>query len=493
MRELMLSQVRNQVRNQVGNTVRELRMIHAGDSVAVACSGGADSTALLLLLHELSDSLGCVLSVAHLNHCLRGSESDADEQFVRRLAERLGLACYVELWDVGELSRQSKTNQEAKARELRLRFFRTLLEQGKANRVALAHTADDQAETVLQRLLRGAGTRGLTGIQPVMEDGHTEGKIIRPLIQVRRAAVREWLLERGETWREDSSNQDVHFFRNRIRKQLLPLLGEFNPRIVEALAHTAAIAREEEAFWETYLQPFCDSWIRWENGKALVDIDRLRDAPPAVAYRVLRWAMGRVAAAGRLDRASQPGTMDFLHVELLLKWALSGQSGKSFSLPQKLEARKEFSHLILERRTENAKLAQGRVSPEYGYTIHVPCTVTVREIGHCYRIEYVTLESGAARYNEMGSILLDAKLGESPLLLRNWRMGDAYQPEGHRSPKKLQDLFQRKRIPLRERAGWPVLLAGGRIVWVRGLAAAKGFSPGPYSKQAIEIHEIVPE
>lgn len=478
------------MRELVLGTIRDFRMIQAGDVLAVGCSGGADSTALLLLLKELSESLGCVLSVAHLNHCLRGSESDADEEFVRRLAENLGLTCYAHREAVAMISRRSRTNQEAQARELRLQFFESLIQTGKAGCIALAHTADDQAETVLQRLLRGAGTRGLTGIYPVMRSPSRKMKIIRPLLRLRRAALRQWLTNQGQGWREDTSNQDLRRVRNRVRHQLLPLLEQFNPRIVEILSHTAAIAREEEEFWKSYIEPLCDSWIRWEDGQAKVDLACLQQAPPAVAYRVLRWVLGKVSAGAPMDRTSQPRPTDFLHVAGLYKWSLEGQSGQQFSLPQKVEAWKEFSHLILRKQEKGVPWPAVATSPNYCYTVQVPCTVRVTEIGRAFRFEFIALEEGQARYNDEGSILLDAKLAEFPLSLRNWQRGDAYLPGGHRSPRKLQDLFQRKRIPAHERAGWPVLWAGEQIVWARGMAVAAGWSPSPESHQAVGIHEI---
>jgi tRNA(Ile)-lysidine synthase len=467
-------------------TIREYRMIQPGEAVAVGCSGGADSTALLLLLKEMSDTLGCVLSAAHLNHCLRGGESEGDERFVRELAERLGVPCFVERADVSQIARQSRTNPEAQARQLRLRFFDSLIEAGRADVVALAHTADDQAETLLQRLLRGAGTRGLSGIHPVIEDPAGRRKLIRPLLRARRAAVRQWLEERAERWREDSSNQDLRRVRNRIRHQLLPLLEQFNPRIVETLAHTAALAREEEGFWKSYLRPIYESWVRWENGAAQVELEALRQAPPAVAYRVLRLAVGRITQEGVRELSSQPRPTDFLHIKQLYDWSLQGQSGQRFSLPRKVEARKEFSHLILEKR----RMRTGGSAVRYSYPVKVPGMVRVAEIALTLRFELIALEERQPRYNERGSVLLDAKLAGSPLLVRNWQPGDAYRPEGHRSPRKLQDLFQRHRIPVRDRAGWPVLCAGDQIVWVRGLAVASGYSPSPDSRQAVEIHEI---
>ena len=464
------------------DSIREFHMIAAGDRVAVACSGGADSTALLFLLRELAEQLGWVLSVAHLNHGLRGAESDADVSFVRQLAERLELPCYVERAEVGKLARAARANQEAKARELRLRFFRSLVESGKAARVALAHTADDQAETVLHRFVRGAGTLGLSGIHPVVE-----GTIIRPLLAVRRPALRDWLAAKGETWREDSSNQDLRFTRNRIRHQVLPLLANLNPRVVETLAHTALLARAEEEFWGEYLKPLCEGAVRIEDGKAVVEIESLRRVPPAVAYRMLRWAMRRVAPSARTDLA---------HTSGLLRWALGGQSGGQFVLPHQLEARREFSHLILEEAGGEAASREGsrgstlRKSPaRYEYTVQVPGTVTVRELGLAFRFDLVP-PAAVARYNETGTVLLDGKVIGFPLLLRNWRAGDAYRPEGHRRVKKLQDLFQRRRVPLGQRSGWPVLVSAGEIVWARGLAAAAGFGASPESAQLVAIREV---
>jgi tRNA(Ile)-lysidine synthase len=185
------------MRRLVLETIREFGMIEAGQVVAAGCSGGADSTALVLVLKELASPLGFLLSVAHLNHCLRGSESEADEKFVRSLAERLEVPCFVERTDVGRVSRHAKANLESKARELRLRFFESLIESGKTDMVALGHTADDQAETVLQRLLRGAGTRGLGGIHPAIKSPSGKLNLIRPMIRARRSSIREWLAERG--------------------------------------------------------------------------------------------------------------------------------------------------------------------------------------------------------------------------------------------------------------------------------------------------------
>lgn len=339
-------------------TIREHSMIRAGERVAVACSGGADSTALLCLLHNLSEELGCVVSVAHLNHCLRGAESDGDELFVRELAAHLDLPCTVQRENVAGLAAKSRVNREAKARELRYRLFHSLTQSGSVDRVAVAHTADDQAETVLHRMIRGTGTQGLAGIHPAMKGG-----IIRPLLGARRRTLRQWLNERRQNWREDSSNQDVKLLRNRIRAELLPLLADYNPRVVEALANTAEIAREEESFWREYLNLLGPRCIQEEGGRVSIEIESLRPLPVAVGWRILRRALvaairlaGDSGEGGSLGAA--PG-LDFQEVQRLWHFALQQRSGGSLSLAHNIRARRDSTHLILERNGSD-----GRTSPE---------------------------------------------------------------------------------------------------------------------------------
>ena len=285
----------------VAKTITGHRMISPGQRVAVACSGGPDSTALLLVLQELAPKLGCTLSVCHFNHRLRGDESQQDERFVRSLADGLGIAFDCARADVRGSAAKARANLEAKARELRYRFFRSLIEARKADRIAVGHTADDQAETVLHRFLRGSGTRGLAGIYPVAEAG-----IVRPLIEVRRQAVVQWLQARGQSWREDESNRDLRLTRNRIRHELLPILSGYNPRIVETLAGTGVIARDEESFWERFLPEVLAGAARVEAGRVVLEITALRELQPAVARRVLRWALG-AAAYGTRELANSGG------------------------------------------------------------------------------------------------------------------------------------------------------------------------------------------
>src|SRR5271157_700224 len=272
------------VRSKVLRYIRERGLMRAGDRVAVAVSGGADSVAMLRVLLELRSELGIVLSVAHFNHGLRGEDSEADEAFVADLARHHGLEFFAGRADVREHALAGKLSVEAAGRELRYGWLSQLADKHRLDSVATAHTLDDQAETVLLKFLRGAGTRGLAGIYPSLEIGRTNGfpisvgdanwqnpsrvaaagseprsgdqvRIVRPLLCVTRDEVEAYLSSLGQSWREDESNLDHRFARNRVRHELLPLLErEYNPNIRQVLSDTAALARAEEEYWQALVE-----------------------------------------------------------------------------------------------------------------------------------------------------------------------------------------------------------------------------------------------
>src|SRR5689334_15610851 len=224
-------------------------LLRAGERVGVAVSGGADSVALLLLLLELRKELGVVLSVAHFNHRLRGKHSDTDEKFAAKLAAKHKLPFHLGHADVASNAKREKANLEDTARRARYDFYESLVRSGQVDKVAVAHTADDQAETVLAHILRGTGIAGLGGIHPRV------GNVVRPLLGVRRAELRVYLRSKKQTWREDATNRDTTRMRARIRKKLMPLLEkQFQPAVVEHLATLAELAREDEAFLQRVVE-----------------------------------------------------------------------------------------------------------------------------------------------------------------------------------------------------------------------------------------------
>ena len=277
------------------------RFFHAGERVAVAVSGGADSVALLALLMDARAGLGIVVSVAHYNHRLRGDESDADAGFVTALAAKHGIECFIE-----SAAAVHEKNIEAEARDDRYAFFTRL----NVTKVATAHTADDQAETVLGRLLRGSGAAGISGILPQRD------KIVRPLLDVRRSDLRAWAAERRLEWREDPSNMDMRFLRNRIRHELMPQLErDYNPGIVEVLCHAAEIARAEEVHWRIETEEAARMLEPVEGGWKL-PLVKLVQLSEGLQRRLLRAAIMR--AKGNLRR------IDFRHVEQIRRLALDG-------------------------------------------------------------------------------------------------------------------------------------------------------------------------
>jgi tRNA(Ile)-lysidine synthase len=283
--------------------------MRAGERVCVAVSGGADSVALLLGLSEANrakESLGVVLSAVHVHHGLRGAEADADETFVRDLCERLEVPLRVERVDVTSRQAAEREGLEEAARELRYHIFWELMSSGNADVVATAHTLDDQAETVMMKLLRGAWTEGIGGIAPIVESQRqARGRIVRPMLRVRRAEVEDYLRNRKQTWREDTTNRDLSLMRNRVRHELMPMLRGFNPGIDGALARLAEIARDEEAFWQTEVARVMPQVqlpgkpVRGGgravstvtgNSSCAIEVERLRAMAPALRGRIMRAA-----------------------------------------------------------------------------------------------------------------------------------------------------------------------------------------------------------
>jgi tRNA(Ile)-lysidine synthase len=303
----------------------ERSMVRAGERVCVAVSGGADSVALLLAFDEANDAnrlkepLGVVLSAVHVHHGLRGPEADADEAFVRELCERIGIPLTVERVDVAARRSEEHEGLEEAARELRYGVFWRLMSEGKADVLATAHTLDDQAETVMMKLLRGAWTEGIGGIAPELQgSGIREqgpgmkgqgakgpGRIVRPMLGVRRAEVEVFLRERWQAWREDATNRDVSLTRNRVRHELMPVLRGFNPGVDAAMARLAEIARDEEGYWRAEVERVLPQVVlpgrpvrgggravstEPGNSSCALEVERLRGMAPALRRRVVRAA-----------------------------------------------------------------------------------------------------------------------------------------------------------------------------------------------------------
>lgn len=454
--------------------MRRQRLFHAGERVGVAVSGGPDSMLLLDFMVGLARELGLALAVVHFNHRLRGAESEADERLVRERAQELGLDLLRSEADVARVARERRKNLEATARHLRYRFFFSLVSQRRLDKVVTAHTANDQAETVLLRLLRGSGTRGLGGIHPVLD-----GSIVRPFLSLTRPEVEREVAARGLAFRTDSTNQDTRLARNRIRQQLLPWLEKkFNPHAVRSLAQLADRARDDEAYLEEQARERALAWLVREEETRKIPGRRLDEFPPAIARRVLRQML---VAAG-----TRPGAITQAMIDGLRRLAHEGQSGTRLPLPGDLEARKEFEWLVIARPSPVAP------SPGFVCSLKPPAEIPIPALALTLRfriVEMTDAKTPEGVYTNAQGAWLDAdKLG-APLILRSWRPGDRFCPSGSRKPLKLKEVFQRRRIPLGQRPWWPVLVSAGVIVWVRGLPPPAAVSVSPASHRRLAIDE----
>jgi tRNA(Ile)-lysidine synthase len=434
-----------------------------GLRLAVAVSAGADSVALLRALAgqntKKGRELGLVLHVAHLHHGLRGDEADADLAFVRDLAAGLGLPFHHARVDTeAEARANPQTGKPAEsieeaARRLRYSWFRSLLAEVPLDAVATAHTLDDQAETVLAKFLRGAWTEGLSGIHPSLD-----GKILRPFLSTTRAEVEAYLHAIDQPWREDSTNRHLSFTRNRIRHELLPLLEGWNPQLRAHLSQMAALARDEEAWWQSELTRLAPQLLLTgkpvrgggrasaEQGIA-IDCARFAALAPALQRRLLRHAAAQLAAAP-----------DFEATEALRSLALQGRAGQKLELAHGLRAERTPRELRLAAGSLHAvKKTSSHDAIES--TVGIPGEILSTTFGLRLRIEPAPAPDHAAAPSP----------APSTATLRNWRPGDRVRLRYSSGPRKVKEVLERLRVTGSERELWPVLEASGRILWMKGV------------------------
>jgi tRNA(Ile)-lysidine synthase len=494
-------------------TARTRELVRPGQRLGVAVSGGADSVGLLLLLLELREKLGIVLSVAHLNHKLRRKASDADERFVAKLAAKHGLVFHAENVDVAARAKRKKANLEDAGRRARYDFFSRLVADGKVDLVAVAHTADDQAETVLAHILRGTGLAGLGGIHPRTES------VVRPLLGVRRAELRAYLRGKKQDWREDNTNQDTARMRARIRKKLLPLLErEFQSGVVEHLASLAEFARKDEKFLEFLAQDCCNALANRERSATRIAVAGLlrplgnehfntegtEDTEQKEEKNQEAGAWRFEALTKRMlrrlieERKHGAGQITGRHILAVVDLALHGENGKVVQLPGAVDVRRERDELVFcahssrpEHRMVGKRGADRASAARYEYKIDFEndeVLFDVPQAGCAFRLRVIDWVAKRGDTSKSGAVL-DRDRVRLPLVLRNWRFGDQLQPAGHQKAHKLKRLLNEKRISRWERDGWPVLTSGGVLVWARGFPVAAGFAASESTRTGILIAE----
>lgn len=439
------------------------RMVQAGEKVLVAVSGGPDSVALLDILNRLQEELAIRLHVAHLNHGLRGSDSDEDARFVEALCSDLGMPFTGGVEDVRAFVRKQGLSVEEGARILRYRFLEEVAGQIGAVRIATGHTSDDQAETVLFRLLRGSGVRGLGGICPVRE-----GRFIRPLLEVRRREIEQYLAERQLAFRCDRSNEDTAFVRNRIRRELLPLLKEqFNPNVVSTLVRTAAILQDEDDFVEKETARALEQITKKrEKRKIVLDLPSFLNYHIALRRRLIRRICG--------DLTEPQG---FEETERIVRLA-SGNGGTIF-MTSGIRVQQVGDELLF-------KLGE---TPAFRYPVPIEGRVALPELDACLITSVLHRAPSEKRsWRSDGTCaFFDMDTLAGALTIRNRRPGDRLQPFGLKGHKKVNHLLMDQKIPRLVRDEVPILCDAEKIIWVIGSATHEACRITPRTERILKV------
>ena len=453
---------------KVKDTIRKYDMVDRGDRVVVAVSGGPDSVCLLSVLHAMANELDLTLHVAHLDHRFRGQESAEDARFVDKLAKGLGIAATIESRDVPAYCAERGLSAQAGAREMRYTFLQQCAKATGARRIALGHTANDQAETLLMRLIRGAGISGLSAIPPVREN------IIRPFIAMTRDEVLAYLQRRKIDYRTDPSNQKLIYTRNRIRHEVLPVLERFNPRIVEALSAEADMLRDENDAIEAMLPEIMQQVIRREGDDVHIRRERFLDLLPALRRRVLRQALELAAGDDAVDQS-------WVRTEEALGFMGEAQSGRSMEVPGGLLLQREYDDLVIRAQAQEMVFC---------VPLAVPGETAATAAG--LAIEAVTLDTppdpGADGGNYLWQAVFDYDKISLPLYLRNRRPGDRFCPAGMDGrSKKLQDYFVDEKVPRVRRNAAPLLATELDVIWIIGMRTDGRFLPGSGTSKFLRV------
>jgi len=507
------------MQNKLFNCIKSHGLFNRGDSVLVAVSGGADSVALLCALRAMATRLNISLSVAHLNHCIRGKASDADAEFVRKLAILLGVPYTVGRTDVPRLAKRKGLSMEMAAREARYDFLADAARKMKADVVATAHTADDQAETLLLKLARGAGPRGLSGIScQIIMDGL---KIVRPLLDMRRSEIEKFLRGRKQNWREDKTNLDPAYLRNRVRHEVLPFLEKkLNPDIRAALIRTADVLREE------------DKWLEKLSVKILKKcMEKPATLPLTLALSpkgrgnithnvplLLPLPLGeRIEVRGKACPGKPPFGSALLLSGLkseclaakrrvLRQWlSLAGVTPEliDYDVVARLEALLDDAKgtgsieiagsWIVKRRYDRLIIEQGRERSVISFRHKIKISGKTEVAVGRLKIE-TSLQPGLlkdkdlhiGRFPARASLRLPA--GCKPrIIVRSWRNGDRMKPFGMTGSRKLHHIFIDEKVPVEERRNIPVFECGGEIIWIPGYRVARGWEVINPAEVSIQI------
>ncbi|MBU4304314.1 MAG: tRNA lysidine(34) synthetase TilS [Candidatus Omnitrophica bacterium] len=456
--------------------IRAERLFCRRDRILIGVSGGPDSVCLLSLLLYLSKSYHFKLAVAHVNHCLRGKESDADELFVRKLALKCGLPFFSVKEDVSKIAAGEKMSLEDAARKIRYDFFLRVCLQEKINKIALAHSRDDQAETVLMRILRGTGITGLCAMQ---RKSRLSGiSIIRPLLDIEKKEILRYSKQHRLASRIDSSNLERDFFRNKVRLDVLPFLSKFNPQISQNLFHLGENAKEVEVFLQAEIDKAYAKLIHNGHNAGLV---MRRDKFLRLAAALRKGVIRRAIEAIKGDLKD----IEYKHIQLIEDMAAAYKhiSLNAVDLPGNVLIQKNRGKIVFRKKASAvSEVKQKNIT----CVLEPDKKVEIPKLGYCFLAKRVQAEVNILKHSRQVEYF-DADKLRFPLFVRTRRNGDVFHPLGSSGKKKIKKFFIDEKIERQEKESIPLVLSGKTIVWVVGMRIAEPFKITPKTKRIIRI------
>ena len=449
----------------VRNTIEKYDMLQPSETVVVGVSGGADSLGLLFILKELEE-FRLRLIVAHLNHGLRPKEADGDAEFVRGIALSLDLPFELKEINTLDYKKENNLSLEEAARTLRYRFLREVLNKYTAGKIATGHSLDDQAETVLMRFIRGSGLLGLSGIPPVKDN------IVRPLIEVKRSDIENYLRSKGVRWIEDSTNKTKVFLRNRIRHDLMPELIKYNPNIKVTLARTGYIVGFEEDYIRAKANESIESVFEGFGNEGIIgNLSKYKELPVAIRFALIRLAIERLR--GDLKRIS------LIHIISVNELILSKEPSGEVSLPDGIVVAKGYNQFIFTRKSI--------MESKFSYSIN---STGLHEFPH---VEFEVKIGKANSYTSERHVgCFDVSSVAFPIEIRNFQHGDRFMPYGMKTFKKLKSYFIDEKVPRFLRNRIPIFLTKGDIMWIGGMRVDERFKVKDKSMETLQITLVKP-
>ena len=463
----------SQLLKKVLETITSHKLVKNGDAVLAAVSGGPDSVCLLHVLFSLSGELGISLFAIHINHMLRGSESDADEQYAKVLCGKLGIPIRSVSVDISELSRSRGISLEEAGREARYAEFEKYADETGAAVIAVAHNRNDQAETVLMHILRGSGLTGLSGM------GLRRGRVIRPLLETNRSEIDEYCREQKLEPRIDSTNLKEDFTRNRVRLKLIPFINSnFEVDLTGSLCRISKLAGQDSSYLEKCAEEeYAASLVKAGSDFIQLKLEALKRLHPAIMSRVLRLSLQKLTGSLK--------GIESIHMDILSDLVYQGGTGPVVQLPRNIRAGISYGILkiYLEKEEKPASV--------FNRKIQVPGQTLVKEITSVIKAEILEKSAEIDKYGKLGynsmTQFFDYDLLKEGINIRNRAAGDIFKPYKSNGTKKLKEFFIDSKIPRDLRDEIPVIAIGNEVVWVAGFKISDKFKLTENTKSVLKL------